>query len=209
MDPGRARIGDDDSGRAEDRQAAKDAEPAVGGALRDFFAAGHGDFDDRVGARAEPCGHFFQIGADHRARGGIDRGLTHWQGQARSGHGAHAFAGSESYTRAGRRETDGRYDQRAMGDVGIVTRVLDDPGAGEIRAKLLRGEDEFRPETLWQRDGNRIGKLAGEQRFERGAGRARCTGACRPAALERRPAFGLGHGPWRSAHRPLCLVPYQ
>ena len=39
VDPGRAGIGHHDAGRAEDRQAADDAEPAVGGALGEFFAA--------------------------------------------------------------------------------------------------------------------------------------------------------------------------
>ena len=33
-----------------------------------------------------------------------------------------------------------------MGDVGIVARVLDDSGAGEIVAELLGGEGEFRPQ---------------------------------------------------------------
>ena len=53
VDPGRARIGDDDSGRAEDRQAAEDAKPSVGGALGDLLTAGNGDFDDRVDARRQ------------------------------------------------------------------------------------------------------------------------------------------------------------
>ena len=47
MDPGRAGIGHDDAGRAEDRQAADDAEPAVGGALGDLLAAGDRDLDHR------------------------------------------------------------------------------------------------------------------------------------------------------------------
>ena len=114
----------------------------------------------------EPRGHLFEIGADHRARRGIDRGLADRQRQAGPGHRAHAFASSENYSRAGRRETHGRDDQRAMGDVRIVARVLDDAGAGEIGAEFMGGEDEFRPQALWQRDRNRIGKSAGQQRFE-------------------------------------------
>ena len=51
-----------------------------------------------------------------------------------------------------------------MGDIGIVTRVLDDAGAGEIAAEFMRGEGKFRPKTLRQRNGNRIGKSAGQQR---------------------------------------------
>ena len=41
----------------------------------------------------------------------------------------------------------------------------------------MRGEGEFRPQTLRQRDGNRIGKSAGQQRFEGGARGAGGAGA--------------------------------
>ena len=130
---------------------------AVGGALGDPLAAGNGDFDDRVDAGAEPRGDFFEIGADHRARRGIDRGLAHRQRQARPGHRAHAFAGLEAHARAGRRKAHGRDDQRAMGDVGIVARVLDDAGAGEIGAKLVGREGEFRPQPFGSATGTGSG----------------------------------------------------
>ena len=45
VDPGRAGIGDHDAGGAEDREAADDAEPAVGGAPRQDLAAGDRDRD--------------------------------------------------------------------------------------------------------------------------------------------------------------------
>ena len=104
---------------------------------RDSFAAGDRDFDDRVGAGAEPRGDLFEVGADHRARRGIDRRLSDRQRQAGASDRADAFAGLEAHACAGRRETDGRDDQRAMGDVRIIARVLDDAGAGEIRRRVL------------------------------------------------------------------------
>ena len=76
VDPGRARIGHDDAGRAEDRQAADDAEAPVGGALGDLLAAGDRDFDNGVDAGAVPLRYFREIGADHRARRRIDGRLA-------------------------------------------------------------------------------------------------------------------------------------
>ena len=150
-------------------------------------------------------GDLFEIGADHRARRGIDRGLADRQRQAGPGHRPDAFARLEAHARALRRETNGRDDQRAMGDVRIVARVLDDARAGETGAEFVGRERELRPQALRQRDRNRIGKLAGQQRFEGGARRPAGAGAGRPAALERRAAFRLGHGRWPSARCRLCL----
>ena len=45
MDPGRAGIGHDDAGGAEDRQSADDAEPPVEGLCGQRLAAGNGDLD--------------------------------------------------------------------------------------------------------------------------------------------------------------------
>ena len=45
--------GHDDAGRAEDRQAADDAEAAVERALRDLLAAGDGDLDRDIGVPAK------------------------------------------------------------------------------------------------------------------------------------------------------------
>ena len=71
-----------------------------------------------------------------------------------------------------------------MGDVRIVARVLDDAGAGEVGVKLMGREREFGPQALRQRDRNRIGKLAGQQRFKGRARRAAGAGAGRPSAPE-------------------------
>ena len=43
VDPRRARVGDDDPGRAEDRQAAEDAEPGVPGGAGDLLTVVHRD----------------------------------------------------------------------------------------------------------------------------------------------------------------------
>ena len=54
-----------------------------------------------------------------------------------------------------------------MRDVGIIARVLDDAGAGEIGPELMGRKREFGPQALRQRDRNRIGKRAGPKRLER------------------------------------------
>ena len=51
-DPGRAGIGHDDAGGAEDRQAAENAEPRVQRLRRQLFAAGDRDFDLDIACRA-------------------------------------------------------------------------------------------------------------------------------------------------------------
>ena len=58
MNPGRARIGHDDAGGAEDRQAADDAEPAVERFRRQRFAAGNGNLDLDIGGAAGRGGDF-------------------------------------------------------------------------------------------------------------------------------------------------------
>ena len=67
-------------------------------------------------------------------------------------------------------------DKRAMRDVRIIARVLDDAGAGEIGPELMGREREFGPQALRQRDRNRIGKRAGQQRLERRPRRAAGAG---------------------------------
>ena len=67
-DPGRAGKGHDDAGRAEDRQAAHDAEPRVPGLVGQRLAAGNGDLDlDIAGAAAR--GEVFAIAARIILRG--------------------------------------------------------------------------------------------------------------------------------------------
>ena len=70
-----------------------------------------------------------------------------------------------------------RDDKRAMRDVRIVARVLDDAGAGETGPKLMGREREFGPQALRQRDRNRIGKRPGPKRLERRPRRAAGAGA--------------------------------
>ena len=186
VNPGRARIGHDDAGRAQDRQASDDAETPVGGALGDFFAAGDRDFDNGVDAGAMPLRDFREIGSDHRARRRVDRGLARLERQSGPRHRADAFAGLEAQSGAWAREAHGRHDERAMGDVRIVARVLDDAGAGKIGPKLMGREREFGPQALRQRDRNGVGKGARQKRFEGRARRAARAGAGRPPAPQGR-----------------------
>ena len=135
VDPGRARIGNDDAGRAQDRQAADDAEPPVRGALGDPLAAGHRDFDNRRRRRRRVLAATSSRLARIIARGaGLIAGSPGCNGRPGRVYRANPFAGLESKARASRREAHSRYDQRPMRDVRIVACVLDDAGAGEIVA---------------------------------------------------------------------------
>ena len=83
MNPSRARIGHDDAGGAEDRQAADDAEPAVERLRRQRFAAGNRNLDVRIGGAAGRGGDFGDGVGDHAARHRIDGGLARrqWAGR--------------------------------------------------------------------------------------------------------------------------------
>src|SRR5208282_3173418 len=95
-DPGGAGKGHDDSGRAENRQAANNSESTVERALRDPFAAGDGNFDMNVGLAMLQSSLGFNRLADHLARHGIDRWFARGQGQAGARHRADAFAGGKT-----------------------------------------------------------------------------------------------------------------
>ena len=192
-DPGRTGIRYNNAGRAEDREAPDDAEPAVGRAFRDLRAAGHGDLDDRVRRDREPRRDLLEIGADHRAGRRIDRRLARRQGQTGPRHRTDPFPRPEPDALALRAKPHGRDDQCAMRHIGIVAGILDDPGAGEIVAELLYGERELRPQPLRQRHRDGIGKGARQQRFESGARSAAGAGARRPAASQRRFRSSIAH----------------
>ena len=71
-----------------------------------------------------------------------------------------------------------------MRDVRVVAGILDDPGHGLAAAQFGRGEREGDALAAGQRDLDRIGKNAGQ---ERGAGCLRArggAGAGRPASLQ-------------------------
>ena len=99
-----------------------------------------------------------------------------------------------------RRATHRRDDQCAMGDVRIVAGVLDDAGPGEIGPKLMGREGEFRPHAFRQRDGNRIGKLAGHSASKA----ARAAPAAQAPVVQPRlsgvPCSGSLMAHWPSAH---------
>ena len=136
------------------------------------------------------------------ARGhGIDRGLAERQRQAGPRHRADALAGAERDARARRRARAVAIDQRAMRDVGIVARVLDDAGAREAVAALVHAPARRR----------RAGRRAGRSRRDRGSRRSRS--AARPRARRRwrrRPSSSRGAAALRSLaamrHRPERLA---
>ena len=115
MDPRGAGIGDDDAGRAEDREPADDPQPRVHRLFGKPFAAGdrdrHGDIGRR---RAVFRGHVEQRIADHRARGRIDRRLADGERKSGPGDRADPFASGEADARACRGPGGFGDDQRAM-----------------------------------------------------------------------------------------------
>ena len=95
--------------------------------------------------------------------------------------------------------TDGHEDERAMGHVGIVARVLHDAGGRRLGVAAGDRQREGRPLAVRQRDLHRIGERAGQQRgIGRLGGRGR-AGAGGPAAAKRRVVLAHGASVARSA----------
>ena len=201
MDPGRAGIGHDDAGGAEDRQSADDAEPPVEGLGGQRLAAGNGDLDLDVAGIAVGGGNLGNGFAQHLARHGVDGGLARRNGKARPRHRAHAFAGTEADAASARGAADRGEDQRPVGDVGIVAGILHHAGRRRAVAQRRGGQREGRMLPARQGHLDRIGKLAGQQRLIGRLGGRRGAGAGGPAVAER--AVVGCHAPRYSADNPF------
>ena len=175
----------DDAGCPEDRQAADNAEPGVPCLAGDFGAVLHGNRDGDVGAfamgsakRVDDLGH-------HGTRDGIDGRMARRNGQARLGDHADAVARMKLDAASGQRTAHGCAYRGAMGDVGIVARVLDDCRHGMVGAKMLAGEGKGRLFALGQADGDGVGERSGQECGEcgLGCGGCACTGCPATAKL--------------------------
>ena len=190
MNPRRARIGHDDAGGAEDRQAADDAETAVERFGRQRFAAGNRNLDIGVGGAAGCDGDFGDGVSDDAARHRIDGGLAgrHWQAGARDG--ADAFAGAKCHARSDGADTNGGADERAVGHVGIVAGVLDHAGRRRALVLARHREREARPLAARQCHLDRVGKLAGNERGESRLCRRRGASPGGPTPAQWRDVLG-------------------
>ena len=186
VDPGRAGIGHDDAGGAEDRQSADDAEPPVERLCGKRLAARDGDLDldiARVPMRRA------DLGDARRASSVRGTGLIAGSpgGTGRPGRvtvptpsPARKVTPLPGAPRPHRGE-----DQRAMGHVGIVAGVLDHAGrrravASAVVASAKAGRLPPRQASTSTGSGN----SPGQQRRKGGLGGRRGAGAGGPAAAE-------------------------
>ena len=103
------------------------------------------------------------------------------------------------------------HHQRAVGHVGIVAGILDNTGRGLVCVLARDGKREHRPLAVGQRDLDRIGEFARQQRRIGGLCSRRRAGACRPAAAQRAviwAVFQVHVGSYRasgiSSHGRVC-----
>ena len=200
MDPGRAGIGHDDAGGAEDRQSADDAEPPVEGLGGQRLAAGNGDLDLDIAGIAVGRGNLGDSIAQHLARHGVNGGLAGRNGKARARHRAHAFAGTEADAASRRGAADRGEDQCPVGDIRVVAGILHHAGRRPAVAKRRGGERESRMLPARQCHLDRIGKLPGQQRLIGRLGGSGGAGAGGPAITER--SICGCHAPRYSADQP-------
>ena len=183
-DPGRAGKGRDDARGAQNRQAADNAKAPVEGALGDPRPAGNGDFDLHIRWPAKGRSGVSDGLAHHVAGHGVDGGLARRQRQPGPCDRAHALARLEGDASAGRGKAHRGEDQRAMGDIGVIPRILDDARPGEARALFRRRQREGHLRPIGQFDAHGIGKGAAHQRLIGGAGCGGGAGARRPASAQ-------------------------
>lgn len=145
------RHGPQHAGRADDGDAALDAEDGVQRLLGQLFPRRDGDCDVQAVARADG---FARRAAHELARAGIDGGLADGDREPRLCHRADALASREGH-RAARHVAHRREDGDAVRDVGVVARELDDLCAdARLRPRdRLDGNRELRAVEGRERDG--------------------------------------------------------
>ena len=158
VNPGRARIGHDDAGRAQDRQAAD--QPRRPLAVRSAIFSPPGIEISTIASTPAPCrsatsARLARIIARGAGLIAGSPGLSGSPGRVTVPTPSPAFKLNSG---AWGREAHGRHDQRAMGDVRVVARVLDNAGAGEIDPELMGREREFGPRPFGSATGTGSGK---------------------------------------------------
>ncbi len=190
MDPGRARIRNDDPRRAEDRYSADNAEPAVERLLGDLLTVGHRNLHLEIGALA---GNLCYRLRNHLPRHRVDRGFAGWQRQTGPRHRTDARSGLEGDAGCGRPAPYRAYDQRAMGDIWVVAGILDDASLGETLAHLFDGQRKTRPLAAGQGHLHQRRKFACHQR-QTGSLRGRRSAGSRGPATSQGLAVNIDGG---------------
>src|SRR5699024_6659174 len=129
-----------------------------------LLAVRHGDPYHYVAGRAVPFGDRVYRFAHQPARHRVDRGLAHVERQPGAGHRTDTLSRLEGDPATVLARPDRGHDQRAVGDVRVVSGVLDYSGTGRTHVVAVRGQRETRPSALGQRHIHRVGELAGQQR---------------------------------------------
>jgi hypothetical protein len=141
--PGGGREWVDNAGRAEDRDAAQDAEARVQCPLGKFVAPRHRDIDHRAAGRLQPCQFALHSADNHAPRDGIDGGTADLEAEPRKRDDADARSATQGH--AGLLAPPyGRDDLSAVRYVGVVASVLDDTAAHLSRTAYAGDDVEAR-----------------------------------------------------------------
>ena len=180
--PGRGGERPDDAGGAEDRDAADDAEPGVGGLARHPLAVRYrDDHGDALGAQVDGLADGL---GDHRAGHRVDGRAAQLEPEARLGDHAHAHAAVQLEARLAA-PAHGGGQPRAVGHVGIVAGVLDHHRHRLALAERALVDGETDPLAGRQADLHGVEHLAGVQRGGGRLGRGGRAGPGGPAGAQR------------------------
>jgi len=201
-----------DAGRAQDRDAALDAEAGVHGVARNRLAVVDADGDVESAGPLVALGGGCQMLLQDLARLGVDGGLAHRQRQARPSDGADTRARGVAHTRRGP-AAHLHPDPRAVGGIRVVAGIFDDAGLGGIVDAAVVGDGEVGGATAGQVQLHRSRASVGEQKLDGRAGGRGRAGAGGPAGAQRPLALGafLTHGrrlsPGGAMRSPRARVP--
>ena len=125
----------DDAGRAQNGDAALDAEARVEGLFRKHLALRRGDRHADPAAVTHKTADLAHVLFDHFSRHRVDGRLAHGLVEPRLRHAADALAAVDGHAGRGRSFHCGK-NERATRHVGVVTAVLSDGAAHLVRGPL-------------------------------------------------------------------------
>ena len=138
------------TGGSQNGQPTLDPQPGVPRLFGQFPPAGDRDFDLYIRGLAKGCGLLIHHLRHHLARHGIDGRFPHANRQSRFGHSPHAVTRLEHHTTA--RGAHRHHDQRPMGHVRVIARVLGDARARPTVACFGQCQRKYRGFTTRQHD---------------------------------------------------------
>ena len=158
-----------------------------------FSPPGIENRNGNVGRNAMSCRNRAECFANHRPWRRVDRRFTRWNRQTGTGNRSNTLACVKCNAAPRLVGTHGHNNQRTVGNIRVVTGILDDPRCRRTVFDRLLRQRKRGCLTAWQSNRHRVGKGTGQQCLIRsGRGRHR-AGASRPSTPQGTVGFSFHH----------------